>query len=303
MEAASLIWMDGKLLPWEEARVHVLTHTLHYGLGVFEGIRCYSTSRGRAIFRFGDHMRRLCNSARVVGIIPPYGEEELKRAVVETVRANGLPACYIRPLIYIGDGGMGINSRGIPVRCAVAVWGWGAYLGEEGIRRGIRVKISSYTSHHVNSNMTKAKVTGNYAVCQLAKQEAISFGYDEALLLDPQGAVAQGSGENIFIARRGELKTPPVHGVLEGITRATVMELAAERDLWVREEPFARDELYIADEAFFTGTAAEITPIREVDGRSIGYGEPGPITRALQEAFFQVVRGEDEAHLGWLHFV
>ncbi len=303
MKEVEKIWMDGELVPWEEAKVHILTHSLHYGLAVFEGIRCYKTRLGSAIFRLEEHMRRLYGSAHIVGLKPPFSQERMTQAIFDTIKANRMEECYIRPLIYIGYGEMGVNHRGIPIRCAVAVWPWGAYLGEEGINSGIRVKVSSYTSHHLNTNMTKAKVTGNYAVSQLAKLEAINQGYDEALMLDPNGMVAQGSGENIFIVRDGYLKTSLLHSVLEGITRGSVIELAREQGLEVKEQDFGRDELYIADEAFFTGTAAEVTPIREVDGRGIGEEAPGPITKRLQEAFFQVVQGEDEAYLKWLTFV
>lgn len=303
MKEVEKIWMDGELVPWAEARVHILTHSLHYGLAVFEGIRCYKTKLGSAIFRLEEHMKRLYGSAHIVGLKPPFTKEQMTQAIFDTIKANRMEECYIRPLIYIGYGEMGVNHRGIPVRAAVAVWPWGAYLGEEGINRGIRVKISSYTSHHLNTNMTKAKVTGNYAVSQLAKLEAVNQGYDEALMLDPNGMVAQGSGENIFIVKDGYLKTPLLHSILEGVTRDSVIELAREQGIAVRERDFGRDELYIADEAFFTGTAAEVTPIREVDGRSIGEKAPGPITKRLQEAFFQVVQGEDEAYLKWLTFV
>ncbi len=298
--ATEKIWMDGEFLPWDEAKIHILTHSLHYGLGVFEGIRCYKTSRGPAVFRLDEHMRRLCDSSHIVGIDLPYDQATLTNAVLETIRVNKIEACYIRPLIWLGYGSMGVNPAGAPVRSMIAVWKWGAYLGEEGLEKGIRVKVSSFTSHHPNSYMTGAKTTGNYAVSQLAKMEAVRSGVDEALMIDPEGFVAQGSGENIFLVRDGILKTPPLHGVLRGITRETVMALAREQGLEIEVEMFARDEVYAADEAFFTGTAAELTPIREVDGRMIGGGKPGPITKRLQTSFFSVVNGEDEAHLSWL---
>jgi len=298
--ATEKIWIDGKFVPWDEAKIHVLTHSLHYGLGIFEGIRCYKTRRGPAVFRLHEHMRRLYDSARIVGIEIPFDRKTYTEAILETVRLNGLETCYIRPLVWLGYGSMGVNPKGAPVRCMVAVWSWGAYLGEEGLKNGIRVKVSSYTSHHPNSYMTKAKTTGNYAVSQLAKMEAVRAGYDEAIMLDPEGLVAQGSGENIFIVRDGIIKTPPLHGVLRGVTRDTVMELAREQGMLVETSPITRDEVYAADEAFFTGTAAEVTPIREVDGRPIGEGKPGLVTLRLQAAFFAVVNGEDESRLSWL---
>jgi len=301
--ATEKIWMDGEFLAWEDAKIHILTHSLHYGLGVFEGIRCYKTSRGSAVFRLKEHMRRFCDSAHIVGIKLPYDQDTLASAVTETIRANKVDACYIRPLAWLGYGSMGVNPSGAPVRCMVAVWKWGAYLGEDGLEKGIRVKVSSFTSHHPNSYMTGAKTTGNYAVSQMAKVEAIQSGFDEALMLDPEGFVTQGSGENIFLVRDGVLKTPPLHGILRGITRESILTLAREQGLKIEVETFARDEVYAADEAFFTGTAAELTPIREVDGRAIGDGTPGTITKRLQTAYFGLVHGEDESHLDWLTIV
>lgn len=295
--------MDGKFVPWDEAKIHVLTHTLHYGLGVFEGIRCYQTERGSAVFRLEEHMRRLYDSAQIVGLDVSVTQDEFTEAVLETIRANEMKACYIRPLIWLGYGSMGVNPKGAPTHTMVAVWSWGAYLGEEGLAKGIRVKVSSFTSHHPNSYMTKAKTTGNYAVSQMAKLEAVGAGYDEALMLDPEGLVTQGSGENIFIVRDGVLKTPPLHGVLGGITRDTIVQLADEQGVDLQVAPFARDEVYVADEAFFTGTAAEVTPIREVDGRTIGAGEPGPVTQRIQSAFFEIVNGRDESKFDWLTFI
>lgn len=301
--ATDKIWMDGKFVPWNEAKIHVLTHTLHYGLGVFEGIRCYQTERGSAVFRLEEHMRRLYDSAQIVGLDVPVTQDDFTEAVLETIRTNGMKACYIRPLIWLGYGSMGVNPKGAPTHVMVAVWSWGAYLGEEGLAKGIRVKVSSFTSHHPNSYMTKAKTTGNYAVSQMAKLEAVGAGYDEALMLDPEGLVTQGSGENIFIVRDGVLKTPPLHGVLGGITRDTIVQLADEQGVDLQVAPFARDEVYVADEAFFTGTAAEVTPIREVDGRIIGAGEPGPVTQRIQSTFFEIVNGRDESKLDWLTFI
>jgi branched-chain amino acid aminotransferase len=281
------IWMDGTVVDWGEARVHVLTHTLHYGLGLFEGIRCYKTDRGPAIFRLPEHIARLFQGAHIIGMQIPYTEEQIVAAIKQTIYENALDECYIRPLVYV----------------AIAAWPWGAYLGEEGLASGIRVRISSYTRHHPNIMMTKAKVVGNYANSQLAKVEAIQCGYDEALLLDPLGYVAEGSGENVFIVRHSILKTPPLMSILEGITRASVVELARLEGIPLQEEPLSRDELYIAEEMFFTGTAAEITPVREVDQRSIGTGKPGPLTKRLQRQFFDIVHGKDERFKEWLTYL
>jgi branched-chain amino acid aminotransferase len=278
--------MDGKFVDWENAQVHVLSHTLHYGLGAFEGIRCYDTANGPAVFRLKEHLERLFQSVHIAGLKMPYSVEEIEGAVLDTIKVNEVRECYIRPLVYLGYGEMGINNRHNPVCVAIAVWPWGAYLGEAALAEGIRVCVSSFTRHHVNVMMTKAKIVGNYANSQLAKMEAVQAGFDEAILLDPQGNVAEGSGENIFIVRRGELKTPPLTAILEGITRNSIVDLARHMGLVVHESIFSRDELYIADEAFFTGTAAELTPIREVDHRTIGSGRPGPITHKLQQAFF-----------------
>lgn len=297
---ADKIWMDGKLVPWDQAQVHVLTHSLHYGLGIFEGIRCYKGEKGSAIFRLKEHIARLFASAHIVRMKLPYAPEQLEAAVVETVQANRLDACYIRPIAFIGAGEMGLYVKGNPIQVVIAAWPWGTYLGDEGLRNGIRVKISSYARHHVNISMTRAKVTGYYVNSQLAKYEAKEAGYDEALLLDTEGYVAEGPGENVFMVRKGVLKTTPLTSILEGITRDSVLQLAREAKIPVAEERFTRDELYLADEAFFTGTAAELTPIREVDGRTIGSGKPGPITQQLQERFFSIVRGADPAHRTWL---
>lgn len=303
MKETKKIWMDGKLVNWADANIHLLTHTLHYGLGVFEGIRCYKTERGSAIFRLMEHIDRLFNSIRIINIKINFTKEDLVEAIVQLIKINEMEECYIRPIVYIGYGEMGVSHRGVPVCTAIAVWPWGAYLGEKGLTEGIRVKVSSYTGHHSNVNMTKAKVCGNYANSQLAKMEALEHGYDEAVMLAPDGYVAQGSGENIFIVRKGIMKTPPLSSILEGITRDSVITLAQDLGIPVREEVFPRDELYVADEAFFCGTAAEVTPIREVDNRVIGKGKPGEITQMMQKAFFSVVQGRNERYLGWLHFI
>jgi branched-chain amino acid aminotransferase len=303
VQATQKIWMDGTFVDWDKAQVHVLSHTLHYGLGAFEGIRCYQTANGSAIFRLQEHLDRLYGSAHIAGMQIPYPKEELQQAIIDTVKINAVQECYIRPLVYLGYGEMGINNRHNPVNVAIAVWPWGAYLGEAALAEGIRVCVSSFTRHHVNVMMTKAKIVGNYANSQLAKMEAINSGYDEAVILDVQGNVAEGSGENIFIVRRGELKTPPLTSILEGITRNSIIDLARHMGVHVQEAIFSRDELYIADEAFFTGTAAELTPIREVDNRLIGSGRPGPVTHKLQQAFFRVVQGKDDAFKEWLTYI
>ena len=303
MEATKKIWMDGTFVDWDQAQVHVLSHTLHYGLGVFEGIRCYDTAAGPAIFRLPEHIDRLFDSAHIAGLDMPFSRDDIGKAIIDTVKVNEVRECYIRPLVYLGYGELGINNSHCPVCVTIAVWPWGAYLGESALSEGIRVCISSYTRHHVNVMMTKAKVVGNYANSQFAKMEAIHSGYDEAIMLDVQGNVGEGSGENIFIVRDGVLKTPPLTAILEGITRNSVIDLARQMDLTVRETVFSRDELYIADEVFFTGTAAELTPIREVDNRKIGGGFPGPITHRLQQAFFRIVQGKDDAYKSWLTFI
>ncbi|MEN2986203.1 MAG: branched-chain amino acid transaminase [Thermodesulfovibrionaceae bacterium] len=297
------IWMDGKFVDWDEAKVHVLTHSLHYGLAIFEGIRCYNTEKGPAVFRLKDHVERLFKSAHIFTIKIPFTEEEITEAIKETIRVNKLESCYIRPIVFIGYGAMGLYPKNNPVQVAIAVWKWGAYLGEEGLQKGIRVKTSSFIRNHVNSNMSRGKVAGYYVNSQLAKIEAISCGYDEAVLLDTEGYVSEGSGENIFIVRKGALKTTPLTSILEGITRDTVIIIAKDLGIEVKEERFTRDELYISDEAFFTGTAAEITPIREVDGRVIGNGKRGPITEKIQNIFFDIVKGRNSKYLYWLDFV
>lgn len=298
------IWFDGKLVPWNEAKVHVLTHTLHYGLGVFEGIRAYECHNGHtAAFRLIDHIKRMYSSAQIAQINMPFSKDEMRKAIFDLLIVNRLNEAYIRPIAFIGDGAMGVHPRNNPIRVAIAAYPWGAYLGDEAVTKGIRAKIASYTRMHVNTFMTKAKISGNYVNSVMAKMEATSLGFDEALMLDTEGYVSEGSGENIFIVRNGILKTPSLTSILEGITRNSVIELALDERLQVVTERFTRDELYISDEAFLTGTAAEITPIREVDGRAIGDGVPGPITKRLQARFFNVVKGRDEKFLNWLDFV
>ncbi len=299
MKETEKIWMDGKLVPWADAKVHVMVHSLHYGLAVFEGIRCYKGKGGSHIFRLDEHIDRLFDSAHIFQMDVPYKKAEIKKAVIQTVKANKLEECYVRPLVYIGYGAMGLYVSG-PINVTIACWPWGAYLGDDGIKNGIRVKTSSFARHHVNITMTRAKATGSYMNSQLAKHEARAAGCDEAMLLDPEGYVAEGSGENIFIVRKGVIKTTPLTSILEGITRDSIIELAAEMGYKIREERFTRDEVYIADEAFFTGTAAEITPIREVDGRVIADGKPGPVTMKLQKVFFDIVHGRSVKHKDWL---
>ncbi|HUK56377.1 MAG TPA: branched-chain amino acid transaminase [Nitrospiria bacterium] len=300
IQEASKIWMDGRFIDWKEAKIHVLTHTLHYGLGVFEGLRCYKGKKGSAVFRLKEHVKRLFDSAQIVQIKIPFSPKEIEEAILGTVKVNRLQECYIRPIAFIGYGDMGLYVQKNPIQVAIAAWPWGTYLGDEGIRNGIRAKISSFTRHHVNVSMTRAKVTAYYANSQLAKQEAKEAGYDEAILLDTDGYVAEGPGENIFIVRNGTLKTTPLTSILEGITRNSIIQLAQEKGIPVAQERFTRDEIYIAEEAFFTGTAAEITPIREVDGRVIGTGKPGEITKRLQTSFFDAVTGKDRGHPSWL---
>ncbi|WP_019594774.1 branched-chain amino acid transaminase [Thioalkalivibrio sp. ALM2T] len=298
-----VIWLDGQMVPWREAKTHVLTHTLHYGMGVFEGVRAYKTERGPAIFRLQDHTRRLFNSAKILGMTIPYTAEVLNDAQIASVRDNGLESAYLRPMCFLGSEGMGLRADNLLVHAMVAAWHWGSYLGDEGIEKGIRIRTSSFSRHHVNVTMCKAKANGNYMNSMMALQEATRCGYDEAMLLDTEGYVAEGSGENIFIVRDGVLFTPDLTSALDGITRRTVIELAHEEGLEVIEKRITRDEVYIADEAFFTGTAAEVTPIREVDDRPIGTGTRGPITERLQTRYFDVVQGRDSRHEGWLTFV
>lgn len=303
VEKTEKIWMDGNFVDWDDAKIHVLTHSLHYGLAVFEGIRCYRTEQGSAIFRLKEHVERLFKSAHIFTIKIPFSEKEIVEAIKETIRINKMDSCYIRPIVFLGYGNMGVYPKNNPVHVAIAVWKWGAYLGEESLHKGIRVKISSFIRNHVNSNMSRGKISGYYVNSQLAKMEAISCGYDEAILLDTEGYVSEGSGENIFIVRRGVLKTTPLTSILEGITRDTVITIAKDLGIEVKEERFTRDELYISDEAFFTGTAAEITPIIEVDGRVIGSGNRAPITEKIQSIFFDIVKGKNQRYIHWLDFV
>jgi branched-chain amino acid aminotransferase len=300
LQATEKIWMDGKFVDWQQANVHVLTHSLHYGLAAFEGIRCYKGRSGSAIFRLTEHVDRLFESAHIAMLKIPFERKQIADAIVETVRVNRLAACYIRPLVFIGHGMMGVYPGDNPIRVAIAAWPWGTYLGEEALAKGIRAKVSSFARHHVNVSMTRAKLSGHYINSILAKCEVKDAGYDEAILLDPDGYVAEGTGENVFIVRHGRLLTTPLTSILEGITRNTIMELARERNIPVVEERFTRDALYTAEEMFLTGTAAEVTPVREVDGRRIGRGTPGPITQDLQKAFFTIVGGDDPSHAGWL---
>jgi branched-chain amino acid aminotransferase len=298
---ADYLWFDGEFLPWEAGKVHLQTHTLHYGMGVFEGIRAYEQKDGgTAVFRLDDHLRRLEGSARILEMNLPYDRQTLRKATLELIRRNGHPACYIRPLALLGAGAMGVYPRDNPVQVSIMTWPWGAYLGEEALAKGICCKISSYTRHFPNSMLMKAKATGNYINSILAKREAIRLGYQEAIMLDVNGCVAEGSGENLFILRDGKLITPPLSSVLQGITRDTIMKLAVAEGLEVYDRVFTRDELYLAEEAFFTGTAAEVTPIREVDDRVIGEGRPGPVTLRLQKRYFQIIRGEREEYKHWL---
>jgi branched-chain amino acid aminotransferase len=298
-----VIWMDGELVPWREAKVHVLTHTLHYGMGVFEGVRAYRTDRGTAIFRLQEHTRRLFGSAHIMMMPVSWGQETINAAQITAVRENHLESAYIRPLFFYGSEGMGLRADNLKVHGMVAAWEWGAYLGAENMEKGIRIKTSSYTRHHVNITMCKAKATGNYINSMLALNEALTSGYDEAMLLDDHGFVAEGSGENIFIVRDGVLYTPDTSSALEGITRDTLMELATDIGLTVCEKRISRDEVYLADEAFFTGTAAEVTPIREVDNRTIGEGTRGPVTERLQTLYFDVVHGRVDRYSDWLTLV
>lgn len=295
------IWMDGKFISWDDARIHVLTHTVHYGLGVFEGLRCYTCTDGTsAVFRLKEHVDRLFDSAHICQIKIPYTREEIAQAILETLRINNLKEAYIRPLVYIGEGEMGIFVKDYNTKVSIAAWSWGAYLGEAGLKDGIRVKVSSFTRQHVNINMTKAKICGSYVNSIFAKKEAVMAGYDEALLLDNEGFIAEGSGENIFMVKNGVIKTTPNASVLSGITRDTVISILKDKGYSVKEARFTRDELYTADEAFFTGTAAEITPVRELDDRSIGTGLPGEITKKVQDDFFKIVKGDDARYKEWL---
>ncbi len=298
-----LIWSDGKMVPWRDATTHVLTHTLHYGMGVFEGLRAYQTSQGTAIFRLLEHTDRLFNSAHIFMMKIPYDKATLIEAQLEVVKQNKLESCYIRPIVFYGSEDMGISAKNLSIHVAIAAWPWGTYLGKDSLKKGIRVKTSSFSRHHVNVNMCRAKSVTTYANSMLAHQEVIIDGYDEALLLDVGGYVAEGSGENIFIIKNNKLYTPDMTSCLEGITRASIIEFAGEIDIPVIEKRITRDEVYCADEAFFTGTAAEVTPIRELDNRIIGNGSRGPITTKLQTMFFDSVKGKSNNHRNWLTYV
>ncbi len=295
-----IIWLDGESLPWREARIHVLTHSLHYGMGVFEGIRAYRTEDGTAIFRLDEHTDRLFRSAHILNMPMRYDKATINEAILDVVRTNGLESGYIRPLVFYGSEGMGLRADTLRTHVMIAAWPWGSYMGEENMARGIRVRTSSYTRHHVNITLCKAKATGNYINSTLALNEALACGADEALLLDAQGYVAEGSGENVFLVRDGRLYTPTLTSALDGITRQTIIQIAEEEGLRVVEKQITRDEVYIADEAFFTGTAAEVTPIREVDGRQIGAGTRGPVTERLQGLYFDIVHGRSPRHREWL---
>jgi len=297
------IWLDGELVPWREAKVHVLTHTLHYGMGVFEGVRAYQTDAGAAIFRLKEHTKRLFNSAKILQMPMPFDEQTISDAQKMVVAENGLSSAYLRPMCFYGSEGMGLRADNLNVHCMIAAWEWGSYLGADNMERGIRIKTSSYTRHHVNITMCKAKANGNYMNSMMALREAMNDGYDEAMLLDNEGYVAEGSGENIFIIRDGTIYTPDLTSALDGITRNTIMHLAKEINVPIIEKRITRDEVYIADEAFFTGTAAEVTPIREVDNRTIGNGGRGPITEKLQTMYFDQVHGRRQQYPEWLSLV
>ncbi len=297
------IWYDGKLVPWREANTHVLTHSLHYGLAVFEGLRAYHTELGTAIFRLQDHTRRLFNSAHIYQMPLPFDQDTINAAHLEAVRSNGLESCYIRPIAFYGSEKMGISPKGATVHVAIAAWSWGAYLGEAALQQGIRVKISSYARQHVNVTMPRAKLASTYANSIIANAEATENGFDEAMLLDTEGFVAEGAGENLFIVKDGTLYEPEIASALTGITRSTIHTLAADLGIPVVTRRLTRDDVYIADEAFFTGTAAEVTPIREVDGRQIGPGRRGPVTESLQKAFFDVVNARNPKYHHWLTLV
>ncbi len=298
-----LIWFDGKMVDWRSANIHVLTHTLHYGLGVFEGVRAYKTAQGAAIFRLKEHTRRLFNSAKILGLTIPFAYEEIAQAQKDVVRENQLESCYLRPLVWVGSEKLGLSPTGNTIHVAIAGWAWGAYLGEEGMAKGIRVKTSSFTRHHVNISLVRAKACGYYINSILAHQEAAADGYDEALLLDTEGYISEGPGENVFVVRNGTIYTPDVASCLDGITRNSVLTMARDLGIPVVEKRITRDEMYCCDEAFFSGTAAEITPIRELDNRTIGEGRRGPITEQIQSLFFKVVAGEDDRYRDWLAHV
>jgi branched-chain amino acid aminotransferase len=295
------IWMDGEMVEWRDAKIHVLTHTLHYGCGAFEGVRAYKTAQGPAIFRLREHTERLFNSAKILRMPMPFSKDEVMQAQIDVVKANGLDSCYLRPLVWLGSEKLGVSPKGAKVHLMVAAWSWGAYLGEDGMKRGIRVKTSSYTRHHVNITMTQAKAVSNYTNSILANMEVTEDGYDEALLLDSAGFVSEGAGENIFVIKDGKLYTPDLSaGALNGITRNTIFAICQDMGLELKEKRITRDEIYICDEAFFTGTAAEVTPIRELDRVQIGSGSRGPITEKIQAAYFDIVYGRNAKYGEWL---
>jgi branched-chain amino acid aminotransferase len=300
---AEKIWMNGKMVDWDKAQVHVCTHALHYGSGVFEGIRAYETDSGTAVFRLKEHIDRLFNSAKILKMEIPYSKEEFRQAIKDTIKVNRLKSCYIRPLVYRGYNDLSLNPFNCPISCTVAVWEWGAYLGEEALAKGIRTKISSYARSYINSTSQKAKICANYINSIFAKMEAIEAGVDEAILLDTEGYITEGSGENLFWVRDGVIYTTPTNTVLEGITRDAVIKVAQDMDYQVQEKRTGRDELYISDELFFTGTAAEVTPIREVDNYQIGEGKRGPVTENIQKKFFDIAKGKDDKYLSWLDYI
>ncbi|XXJ19786.1 branched-chain amino acid transaminase [Desulfovibrio caledoniensis] len=302
VQKSETIWFDGKQVPWDEANVHVLTHALHYGTAVFEGIRAYECGDGSSeVFRLEEHMVRLVNSAKILGLDLPYPAEELSEATIETLKRNKLAGAYVRPLVFVGDGAMGVHPGNNPIKTIIACWPWGAYLGEDALEKGIKVKVSSFSRHHVNVMMTKSKSAGNYVNSVLAKTEAVADGYDEAIMLDTTGHVSEGSGENIFMVLNDVIYTPHTDGVLGGLTRDSIIALAGDLGYEVREEPITRDMIYTADEVFFSGTAAELTPISSVDRRTIGNGAAGPVAKLLQTEFFKIVKGENPDYEHWLH--
>jgi branched-chain amino acid aminotransferase len=297
------IWFNGKLVDWRDANIHVLTHSLHYGMAVFEGVRAYKTDQGPAIFRLDEHTKRWFNSAKIFQMEMPYSQEELMKAQLEVVKANQLESCYLRPIAWIGSEKLGISPKGNQILVSIAAWQWGAYLGEDGLNKGIRVKTSSFSRHHVNVSLVRAKASGYYINSILANQEVTAHGYDEALLLDTDGYVSEGSGENVFIVRDGVIYTPDLASCLAGITRESIIKIAHDLGFEVREKRITRDEMYCCDEAFFTGTAAEVTPIRELDDRTIGNGGRGPVTEKIQNVFFDIVKGKNDKYRSWLTYV
>jgi branched-chain amino acid aminotransferase len=301
---SSFVWMNGELLPYEKATVHFMTSTLHYGLGVFEGIRCYNTDKGPAVFRLKEHAQRLLDSVKIVGMPElPYQVEDVVKAIKDTVRANGFSSCYIRPLVYLAEGGMGLTFIGAKSGLGISVWEWGNFLGEEARVNGIRANVSSFTRHHINVMMTKSKSAGNYVNSALAKTESMKLGFDEAIMLDPQGYVAECTGENIFLVRNGRIITPPTAAILEGITRDALLTVVKDLGFAVSEQPVSRDQLYISDEVFVCGTAAEVVGLREIDFRKIGSGQTGPVTLKIQDAFFAAIRGRNPKYEGWLDYL